>query len=319
MLAGDRGASAGREALRRKWNLIVKHRYLYLLFLTPAVVSVILFQYRPMVGIIMAFQRFDISAGSYLASPFVGFENFRTFLLNPRFYQALQNTLGLSILSLVLVFPLPIVFALMMNELRGIRVKRAVQTITYLPHFISWIVVATMVYKMVDPSSGIVNRLLMAFGKESVPFMREPRYFWGLTIVASIWKELGWNAIIYITAITAIDQEMYEAALIDGAGRVRIMWSITLPCILETVALMFILQVSTIITSGGLFDAVFNLSNPMVNERSYTLEMYSYYEGIMSGKYSYATAITLAQSVVGLALVIGSNEIYKKLTGKSVF
>ena len=149
--------------------------------------------------------------------------------------------------------------------------------------------------------------------------MREPRFFWNVTIAASIWKELGWNAIIYITAITAIDPQLFEAAVMDGAGRLRMIWSITLPSIGQTIALMFILKVGTIVTSGGLFDAVFNLSNPMVNERSYTLEMYSYYEGIISGKYSYATAITLTQAVVGLLLVVIANEIYKKATSQSVF
>ncbi len=308
-----------KDKLHEKWTIVKKHKYMYLLFLTPAVITVILFQYRPMVGVIMAFQDFDISAGGYLSSPFIGLENFRTFLANARFYQALENTLGLSIMSLLIVFPLPIVFALLLNDVKNIGSRRVIQTITYLPHFISWVVVATMVYKMVDPTMGIINRIIMSRGREAIPFMREPRYFWNITILASIWKELGWSAIIYITAITGIDPQLYEAAVMDGAGRFRMIRSITLPSIAPTIALMFILKVSTIVSSGGLFDAVFNLSNPMVNERSYILEMYSYYEGIMSGKYSYATAITLTQSVVGLILVVSANEIYKKLTGKSVF
>ncbi len=308
-----------KELRQKKWALVKKHKYLYILFLTPAVITVILFMYRPMVGIVMAFQDFDISAGGYLSSPFIGFENFKKFLANPRFYQALKNTLGLSIMSLVIVFPLPIIFALLLNDVRNITSKRVIQTITYLPHFISWVVVATMVYKLLDPNMGIINRLRESMGNESIPFMREPKYFWNITIISSIWKELGWSAIIYITAITGIDPQLYEAAVMDGAGRFRMTRSITLPSIAPTIALMFILKVSTIVSAGGLFDAVFNLSNPMVNERSYILEMYSYYEGIMSGKYAYATAITLTQSVVGLILVITANEIYKKLTGKSVF
>ena len=296
-----------------------KHKYLYIVFLAPAVITVILFRYRPMIGVIMAFQRFDISAGSYLASPFIGFANFMQFLTNPRFYQALNNTLGLSLLSLFVVFPLPIVFAILLNEIRSTGVKRVVQTITYLPHFISWVVVATMVYRLVDPSTGVVGRIIELFGGERIPFMREPEYFWAITIVSSIWKELGWSAIIYIAAITSIDPQLFEAAVIDGANRMRIVWHVTLPSIGETISLMFILMVSTLVSSGGLFDAVFNLSNPMVNERSYTLEMYAYYEGIMSGKYSYATAITLTQAVVGLILVISANQVYKRATGKSVF
>ena len=302
-----------------KLRLVLKHKYLYIFFLTPAVISVILFRYRPMIGVIMAFQKFDISAASYLTSPFVGFANFERFLTNPRFYQALNNTLGLSLFSLVIVFPLPIVFALLLNEIRQLQVKRIVQTITYLPHFLSWVVVATMVYRIVDPSTGIIGQILEAFGRETIPFMREPRYFWAITIISSIWKELGWSAIIYIAAIASIDPQLFEAAYMDGANKLRMVWHITLPSIAETIALMFILKVSTLVSSGGLFDAVFNLSNPMVNEKSYTLEMYSYYEGIMSGKYSYATAITLTQAVVGLILVFSANQIYKKATGKSVF
>jgi putative aldouronate transport system permease protein len=315
-----RATDPHRAALRaEKWALVRKHKYLYLLFLSPAVLMVILFQYRPMVGVIMAFQRFDISVGSYLGSPFIGFENFQTFLRNPRFYQALNNTIGLSMLTLFVVFPLPIIFALLLNEVRNLTVKRVVQTITYLPHFISWVVVATMVYKLLDPTHGVINQLVVAFGGESSAFMRDPSAFWAITIVSSIWKELGWSAIIYIAAIASIDPQLFEAAVIDGANRMRMVWHITLPSIAETIALMFILKVSTIVNSQGLFDAVFNLSNPMVNERSYTLEMYSYYEGIMSGKYAYATAITLTQAVVGLILVVTANQIYKKLTNKSVF
>lgn len=302
-----------------KWALIRKHKYLYILFLSPAVITALLFQYRPMAGVVMAFQKFDISAGNYLSSPFTGMENFKTFLRNPRFYQALRNTLGLSLMSLFIVFPLPVIFALALNDIRNIKARRVVQTVTYLPHFLSWVVVATMVYKVVDPGSGILNRIITALGNPPIPFMREPKYFWNITIAASIWKELGWSAIIYITAITSIDPQLFEAAVMDGAGRLRMIRSITLPSIGQTIALMFILKVSLIISSGGLFDAVFNLSNPMVNERSYTLEMYSYYEGIMSGKYSYATSITLTQSVVGLILVVTANEIYKRITGKSVF
>ena len=308
-----------KEEFKAKWAIVKKHKYLYLFFLTPAIITALLFQYRPMVGVIMAFQDFDISAGGYLSSPFIGLENFRTFLANPRFYQALKNTLGLSLMSLVIVFPLPIIFALLLNEVRNIAARRIIQTITYLPHFISWVVVATMVYKMVDPGMGIINRMIMSFGREAIPFMREPKFFWNITIISSIWKELGWSAIIYITAITSIDPQLYEAAVMDGAGRLRMIISITIPCIASTIALMFILKVSSLVSSGGLFDAVYNLSNPMVNERSYILEMYSYYEGIMSGKYAYATSITLTQSVVGLFLVVSANEIYKKLTGKSVF
>ena len=177
VILGDqrRSRSAGtryserRMVWRKKWALVCKHKYLYLLFLTPAVITALLFQYRPMVGVIMAFQKFDIAAGSYLSSPFVGLENFRTFLVNPRFYQALRNTLGLSLMSLGIVFPLPIIFALCLNEVRNMGARRVIQTITYLPHFISWVVVAAMVYKLLDPSTGIANTVITALGGRRCP------------------------------------------------------------------------------------------------------------------------------------------------------
>ncbi len=301
------------------WNLIWKHKYLYLLFILPTILLLVLFNYRPMVGLVIAFQKFSLASGGFFSSPFIGWDNFRAFLQNPRFYQALHNTLGISILSLLIVFPLPILFALLLNEINKVSHKRIVQTITYLPHFISWVVVATMVYKVLDPNTGVINNFLKHLGLETIPFMREAKYFWGITIAASIWKELGWNAIIYIAAMTAIDPQLYEAAYMDGVNRWQNMWYITLPSIAQTIALLFILKVGTIVTSAGLFDAVYNLNNPMVNEKSYTLEMYAYYEGISFGKFAYATAITLTQAVIGFGMVVLSNQLYKKLTRKSVF
>ena len=300
-------------------GLIYRHKTLYLFFILPSILLLFLFAYRPMLGLIVAFQDFSIGSGSFFDSPFVGFANFEAFLNNPRFYQALQNTLGISFFSLIVSFPLPIIFALLLNEIRKISYKRIVQTITYLPHFISWVVVATMVYKVLDPHSGAINQLLRAMGLDSIPFMREPQYFWSITILSNIWKELGWSAIIYIAAMTSVDPQLYEAARIDGAGRLQCMRYITLPSIAQTIALLFILQVGSLITSGGLFDAVYNLSNPMVNERSYTLEMYAYYEGISFGRFAYATAITLTQSIIGFFLVFFSNQLYTKMTSKSVF
>lgn len=288
------------------------------LFLAPAAISVLLFNYRPMMGVLMAFQDFDIKLG-YFRSPFVGLKHFQTFLSNPAFYRALTNTLGIGIISFTLSFPIPIIFALLLNELRWTKVKRVTQTVSYLPHFISWIVVSTIVVRILDNDTGVVNNLLVLFGGARIPFMRIGKYFWSIVIIAHIWKETGWNSIIYLAALSSIDQEMYEASKIDGAGRFKTLRYITLPSIAPTVALLMVLDVGMLINAGGLFDAIYNLQNPLVAESAYTLEVYSYFEGILYKRYSYAAAITVTQSLFALAMVLLSNMAYKKATGDSVF
>jgi len=298
---------------------IMQYRGMYL-FLIPALVTTFLFRYRPMFGLVMAFQDFSIETG-YFSSPFVGLKHFVTFFTNPEFYRSLRNTLGISTLSLVFNFPVPIAFALLLNELKWMKFKRVSQTVSYLPHFISWIVVSTMVVRILDVNLGIVNNVIALLGGTRVPFMREPRYFWQVVIVAYIWKGMGWNSIIYLAALSGVDQEMYEAAMIDGANRLKTLLYITLPAIAPTIALLFVLDVGNLINASGsgLFDAVYNLQNPLVAERAYIIEMYAYYEGIIYRRYSYAAAVTLLQAVVSLSLVLGANGIYKKVTGNSVY
>jgi putative aldouronate transport system permease protein len=303
--------------LRQGMRLAVKHRGLYL-FVLPALVSVFLFNYRPMAGVVMAFQDFDMGKG-YVGSPLVGFKHFARFLANPDFYAALKNTVGLSLLSFVFGFPIPIVFALVLNEVRSKGVKRVSQTISYLPHFISWIIVATMVLKMLDQESGIVNDLLAALGGQRIAFMRESKYFWPILLVTTIWKETGWNSIIYLAALTAIDQEIYEAAMVDGAGRMRRLVHITLPSLAPTIALLLVLNVGSLFNAGGHFDAVYNLQNPLVADAANIVEVYAFYEGIVYSRFSYAAAITLTQSLFTLLLVLGTNRVYRRLSGYSVF
>ena len=291
---------------------IIRYKNMYL-FLLPALLSAIFFSYKPMVGIVMAFQDFDIAKG-YMRSPFVGFENFQRFLTNPDFYMALRNTLCLSLLSFVFVFPAPILFALILNEIKWSRFKKVTQTVSYLPHFISWIVAATLIQKLLlDQDMGLVNDIIAAFGGSRIGFMREPMWFWPIVIMGGIWKETGWNSIIYLAALTSIDAELYEAAKVDGAGRFQRLLHVTLPGIAPTIGLLLVLNVGSLINAGANFDAVYNLQNPLVSSTAYILEMYAYYEGITFARYSYATAITLMQSVVTLLMVLGANKIYKKL------
>jgi putative aldouronate transport system permease protein len=299
------------------WRRIKRYKMMYL-FLLPALITVILFSYKPMVGIIMAFQDFDINY-SYLSSPFVGLKHFREFLQDPDFYRALRNTLALGSLSLLFGFPIPIIFALVLNELKSNKLKRVSQTISYLPHFISWVVTSTIILRLLDQNSGVINNIIAMFGGERIAFMRKPEYFWAIVVITNIWKETGWSSIIYLSALAGIDQEMYEAAMVDGANRWKRIIYITLPSIAPTIGLLFVLNVGSLITSGGLFDAVYNLQNALVAEKAQTLEMMAYMEGIAYMRYSYATAITLTQSVVSFSMVMIANKIYKKLTGESVF
>ena len=301
------------------WRRVKQYKGIYL-FLVPALITTFLFRYRPMFGLVMAFQDFSIESG-YFTSPFVGLTHFRTFFSNPAFYRSLRNTLGISTLALVLNFPVPIIFALLLNEMKWMKIKRITQTVSYLPHFISWIVVSTMVVRILDVNLGIVNNVINLLGGTRIPFMREPAYFWQVVIVSYIWKGMGWSSIIYLAALSGVDQEMYEAAMIDGANRLKTLLYITLPAIAPTIALLFVLDVGNLINASGsgLFDAVYNLQNPLVSERAYIIEMYAYYEGIIYRRYSYAAAVTLLQNVVSLGLVLGANGIYKRVTGNSVY
>jgi len=272
-----------------------------------------------MAGVVMAFQDFKLG-DAFLTSQWVGLTHFRTFLQTPDFYRALRNTLVLGSLFVVFAFPMPIILALMLNELRLTRFRRVSQTISYLPHFISWVVVSAIVLRLLNQQNGLFNNIIEMLGGERIGFMREPSYFWAIIILAQIWKSTGWGSIIYLSALASVDHEIYEAAMVDGAGRFKTIWHISLPSIFPTMALMGVLSIGNIITSGGggMFDAVFNLQNPLVAEVATTIDLYAYNQGINMMRYSYATAITLAQSVIALLLVWGSNRILIKVTDTSI-
>lgn len=304
---------------------IWKQKTLFI-FLLPAIVFTLVFNYRPMYGVIMAFQKYDIFKG-LSGSEFIGLENFRDFLKEPDFYNALKNTLGINLISLALAFPLPILFAILINEISGDRFKKVAQSITYLPHFISWVVIAGLFYKMLDQDSGIINIIMEKLGMERVGFFRESSYFWGIMIFAVIWKEVGWNSILYLSAIMGIDTQLYEAAEVDGANRFEKIWYITIPSITPTIILLFIMTLGTFVSAGGgaggtmapTFEALLAFRNPMVSTSSDVIDVYSYISGIQQGYYSYAAAIGLTQSVASLIIIFGSNKLIKKLSGHSLF
>lgn len=305
----------------KKSNIFSKlwqHRLLYS-FLLPSLVFVAIFNYRPMIGIIMAFQDYDILKGLY-GSPFVGIQNFTEFLRKPDFYVALKNTLGMNFLGLLIAFPMPIVFAIALSELRcrdGL--KKIIQSVSFLPRFISWVVVAGLFYKLLERDYGLVNLILEKIGLQKVPFFSEPRYFWGIYIFGVIWKDLGWNAILYLSAMTSINPELYDAADADGASRSRKIWHITLPGIMPTIVTLLILFISSFFNSGGMMEPILTLRNAMIANSSDVIDVYAMMVGIQQGRYAYAAAIGLTQSIISLLLLLGVNKMLKKITGYSLF
>ncbi|WP_246469290.1 ABC transporter permease [Cohnella nanjingensis] len=294
---------------------LIGQRYLQMMALL-GVAWMIVFNYIPMYGIIIAFKDFNI-VQSIAAAPWAGFRHFKTFLTDDSLLYVLKNTLGMSMLKLIIGFPLPILFALFLNELRSSRFKKAVQTISYLPHFLSWVILGGILTTWLA-DVGIVNHLLLALHwiQEPISYLAEPAYFWTIVVSSDIWKELGWSAIIYLAAISSVSPELYEAATIDGASRFQKMFLVTLPMIKGTVTILFILAVSGILNSN--FDQVFILKNQLNESASNVIDTYVYQVGIAQGRYSYSTAVGLFKSLIAFILLLTANAVTKKLNNTSL-
>lgn len=277
----------------------------------------IVFNYIPMYGVIIAFKDYNIIR-SIAAAPWAGLEHFRAFLEDENLLNVIYNTLGMSLIKLFIGFPLPIIFALFLNELRSIRLKKAVQTISYLPHFLSWVILGGILATWLA-DIGIINNILMALHiiDEPISYLAEPKYFWSIVITSDIWKEIGWSAIIYLAAISSVSPELYEAATIDGAGRFQKMWYVTLPCIKATITILFILAVSGVLNSN--FDQILVLRNSLNESASNVIDVYVYQTGLLSGRYSYATAVGLIKAVIALILLLIANKVAKKINNTSLF
>ena len=289
---------------------IVKNKYNYLFFL-PAAAIIIIFHYIPMYGVTIAFKDFMIRKG-ILSSPWIGFYHFERLFDSPKFWQVLKNTIIISLMKLGFGFPAPVILAILINEVRNMKYKKIVQTISYLPHFLSWVVVAGMLMDLLSPSHGVINYIIGLFGGTPIYFMAEPNYFRGILVVTDIWKEIGWATIIYLAAIAGIDQDQYDSAHMDGANRLQVMRHITFPSILGVVTVVFILRLGKILNAG--FDQVFNLYNDAVRTTGDIIDTYVYRQGILDMNYSYSTAVSLFKNIVGLVLVIGSNMVIRKLS-----
>ncbi|MEK3881812.1 sugar ABC transporter permease [Paenibacillus sp. PL2-23] len=301
---------------RGAWKTVVQQKYLYLMSL-PFIIWLFVFNYLPVAGWIMAFQNYK-PAKSFTDQKWVGLDNFIDLFQDERFYLVLRNTLAMSFMGIIAGFVVPIAFAIFLNELRGKFFKRTVQTVSYLPHFVSWVVVAGIITKMLSIEGGIVNELLVGLGiiNEPIQFMAKGEWFWGIVTASDVWKETGWNAIIYLAAIAGIDKELYEAARVDGAGRFRQMWNITLPGIRTTISVLLIMSIGHLIGIG--FEKQFQLSNSLVTDYSEVLDLYALNYGIGIGRFSYGTAISIFTSVISIFLLLTANGIMKKLTKESI-
>ncbi|GGG59951.1 ABC transporter permease [Paenibacillus radicis (ex Gao et al. 2016)] len=294
---------------------IRKDLFLYLLIL-PGVIYFLLFKYVPMWGIIISFQDYSPYMGMW-KSPWVGFEHFVTLFKNPDFFLIFRNTMVISLMNILFYFPMPIIIALMLNELRLKRYKRVIQSVIYLPHFLSWVIISGITFLLLSQSGGIINKLLVSFGFEPYNFLTNPGIFWQLLTVQSIWKETGWGTIIFLAAMAGIDPQLNEAAKIDGASRLRQIWHVTLPGIRHVVITLLILRLGSIMDVG--FEQVFLMMNSAVTDVADVFETYVYRNGIQQGQFSYSTAVGLFTSVIGLLMVIGANKLAKRFGEEGLY
>jgi putative aldouronate transport system permease protein len=295
---------------------LYRQKYLQLMTL-PGLAFLVIFCYFPMYGIIIAFKNYKITR-TIAASPWIGFEYFKELFGNGDFFAIIGNTLAISGLKLLVAFPLSILFALLLNEINHPLFKRIIQTISYLPHFLSWVILSGIIIPWLS-ESGFLNEVLVLSGilEKPIGFLAFPKYFWTITVISEIWKETGWSAIIFIAAISGVDPQIYEAATIDGIGRFRRMWNITLPSISVTITMLFILNIGGLM--GSNFDQIFILKNALNAPRAEVIDTFVYETGIRLGRYSYATAAGLFQSFVALALLLTANTISKKIQDEGLF
>ncbi|TDF94203.1 sugar ABC transporter permease [Paenibacillus piri] len=293
----------------------MKCRYLYVLAL-PGFLFLILFKLGPLWGLLLAFQDYSPFKG-IAGSDWVGFKHFIELFESANFYTMLRNTLIINLFGLVFNFPLPILLALMLNEVRHELFKKLNQSIVYLPHFLSWVIVASMTFFILSTDVGIVNKIFKSLGIETVPFLSSPGYFWGLITSQSIWKEAGWGTIIFLAAIAGVDPQRYEAAVMDGATRFQQIWHITLPAIRTTIVILLILRLGHIADVG--FEQVLLMINPLVREVGEVFDTYAYTQGILRGKISIGVTVGLFKGIVGLVFVVTANYIVKKLGYEGIY
>ncbi|HIZ34840.1 MAG TPA: ABC transporter permease subunit [Candidatus Ruania gallistercoris] len=312
------GGSPGPGELRRRrptWRTTLRRDWRLYSFLVLPVAFLLVFKYVPMLGNIIAFRRFR-PGGSIFGDEWVGLHYVQMFINDPTFWRVFTNTLILGALTLVIVFPLPIILALLLNEVRVRTFKRIVQTISYLPHFMSIVIVAGIVLELTS-LTGSINQLIETLGGDAISFMQQPDWFRQIYVGSEIWQTVGWGTILYLAALTTIDDQLYEAARIDGAGRWRQTWHVTIPGIRPTMIVLLILNIGSFMAVG--FEKILLLYNPLLYPTADVIATYLYRVGIASGSYSYSTAIGLFEALIGLTLVLAANALSRRLSGNSLW
>lgn len=310
-------AQLGHNTWRKAF---MQHYWLYILMI-PGILYMLIFNYTPMAGLVMAFEDFspyngDTAIQALFGSPFAGLKYFEKLFTGPDFWRLLRNTLAISLANLIFAFPAPIILALLLNELRCKWFKRFSQTLVYIPHFVSIVIVAALTYQLFSTTDGVAYHMLVqVFGKQNAPdIMSDPELFSTMIVGQNLWKETGYGTIIYLAALSSVDTQLYEAAKIDGAGRWQLMWHVTLPAIRGTIILMLIMKVGSLLNTG--YEQIFLMQNAMNRSVSDVFDTYIYTKGIVNGQYSLATAAGLFKSIVSMVMVVGANKI-AKLFGES--
>jgi putative aldouronate transport system permease protein len=308
---------AGQVHQKKWWHHAYNQRYLYLMSI-PFVIWIIIFQYVPIWGWLFAFQDYKLGRGVF-EQEWVGLKHFVNVFTDARFWNAFRNTMAMSIMQIIARFTLPIILALFINEMYNGFYKRFVQTVSYLPHFVSWVVVAGIVIQMLSVENGVVNQILVGLGliEEPIHFMTKPKLFWYISTGATAWKETGWASIIYLAAISGIDQDLYDAATVDGCGRFRKMWYVTLPGIMTTIVVLFIMAIGHLNQVG--FQKQLLLGNPIVMDYAEVIQIYVLKYGIALGRYSFGTAVGVFNSVVSVILLVTANTIVKRTRDEGLF
>ena len=305
-----------KSPLRQAFTLArLKRDYPLYLLLLPPMLILLVYCYIPMLGIVIAFMKY-LPAKGFMGSKWVGMANFNTLFNMPGFYQALGNTVRISVWKIALNILVPVIFTLMLNEMSSARLKKLVQTVVYLPHFISWILLSGIFVKLLS-ADGVVNRALGLLGVQPIIFLGDNRWFRPTMVITAVWKEFGYGTIVYLAAVAGVNQDLYEAAQIDGAGRWGQMWHVTLPAIVPIIVLMTTLNIGSILSAG--FDQVFNLLKPLVYESGDILDTLVYRIGFSSGQFGLSTAASLVKSMISLVLILFSYRAAYKLTGYKVF
>jgi len=310
-----RGSGAGTKPAKQSWAIAMSKDWrLYTLLALPTVYFII-FRYLPMAGNVIAFRKFQ-PGGSIFGEYWVGFQYIELFIHDPTFWNVFRNTIIIGVLTLVFSFPMPIIFALLLNELRAKRFKKIVQSISYLPHFMSVVIVVGMIFQLTS-LQGTINQLVVHFAGHAINFMQQAVWFRPVYVSSDVWQTMGWGAILYLAALTTVDENLYEAARIDGANRWQQTWHITLPGIAPMIVTLLILNIGSFMAVG--FEKILLLYNPLTYPTGDVISTYLYRVGIESNNFSYATAIGLFESVIGLTLVMSANAISRRIVGASLW